>query len=582
MLKFGAKQLFCGILLIILLNLPVTHGDVYQHSNVTDIFDPMESIEHPFDQLVTTLATATTSDAEKAFVSNIYYISPNGSNANSGKELSKPWKTFEFAIPSLHPGDTLIMLDGIYQKDITGLPYINCDDTKYANQGTKTAPITIRAQNERQAFLKSDGSASALLMKNCSHWNVTGLRGASADLPEADGGKLKSVFTITRSNHVTLKRLLSTHSNRYFNAHTYEISNSSNILIEESEAYYFHRHGFDVYQSHHVTIRRSYVNSRGYKDLPDGYPSDRPGGDESYVFYRSSDSIVENSIAEFETRGFEVHGGPGFDGSPGGHNNKFLGNIHLNGHYGGNVDSRKVDGIIFTAENNVYRDFLIVSSLSNAIKLRSSVGTLIENVTIYNVGGSGIRADDKDDNDPFCNNIPKTCSFSLLNSLVFNNEDYGVRIETPGLFEWTIEYSNITNNGGDDYPETEDISDEQGRIRNSLSIKPTGIGLEGNQTIVYIPQDSNMSGAGKDGTDIGANILYRYKNGILSSEPLWSPTTGAYPCGALVPGINDVIDYSCFDVHERLNVNRNTLPPGYGVILYDNYSYLPFILESTH
>ena len=560
MLKFVPKQLFYGILVIVLLNLPVTHEDVFQRANVKDIFEPMESIEAYFDQLVPTPATVITSDAEKTSGTNIYYISPNGSNTNSGKEMLKPWKTFEFAIPALNPGDTLIMLDGIYQKDTTGLPYINCDDTKYANHGTKTAPIIIRAHNERQAFLKSDGSASALLMKNCSHWKITGLRGASADLPEADGGKLKSVFTITRSNNVTLKRLLSTHSNRYFNTHAYEISNSANILIEESEAYYFHRHGFDVYESDNVTIRRSYVNSRGYKDLPDGYPSDRPGGDESFVFYRSSDSIVENSIAEFETRGFEVHGGPGLNGSPGGHNNKFLGNIHLNGHYGGNVDSREVDGIIYTAENNVYRDFLIVNSMNSAIRLRSSVGTLIENVTIYNVAGSGIRADDKDDNDPFCYSIPNTCSFSLINSLVFNNEDYGVRIETPGMFEWSIEYSNVTNNGGDDYPETEDISDEQGRIRNSLSINPTGIGMVGNQTIVYIPEDSNMSGAGKDGADIGANILYRYKNGILTSEPLWSPITGAYPCGALV------------------NVNRNTLPPEY-VYKFDFSTFLPGVIR---
>ena len=47
-----------------------------------------------------------------------YYLSPVGSDSQSGTSSSTPWKTFHFAIPKLHPGDTLLLLDGKYTKPI--------------------------------------------------------------------------------------------------------------------------------------------------------------------------------------------------------------------------------------------------------------------------------------------------------------------------------------------------------------------------------------------------------------------------------------------------------------------------------
>ena len=66
-----------------------------------------------------------------------------------------------------------------------------------------------------------------------------------------------------------------------------------------------------------------------------------------------------------------------------------------------------------------------------------------------------------------------------------------------------------------------------------------------------------MKGAGKNGADIGANVLYRYQDGVLTNLPLWDPTTGKFPCGSVVTGMNDVPGSSCNDVHQRLNVNTN-------------------------
>jgi len=75
-----------------------------------------------------------------------------------------------------------------------------------------------------------------------------------------------------------------------------------------------------------------------------------------------------------------------------------------------------------------------------------------------------------------------------------------------------------------------------------------------------------MKRAGKNGADIGANVLYRYQDGVLTTQPLWDPVTGQFPCGAIVPGVNDLPGASCVDVHQRLNVNTNgcPFPAGYG------------------
>jgi hypothetical protein len=82
---------------------------------------------------------------------------------------------------------------------------------------------------------------------------------------------------------------------------------------------------------------------------------------------------------------------------------------------------------------------------------------------------------------------------------------------------------------------------------------------------VFVPEGSPMKRAGKNGADIGANILYRYQNGELTSQRLWDANTGRFSCGAVIAGVNDIAGASCFDVNKRLDVDANgcSLPAGY-------------------
>jgi hypothetical protein len=500
-----------------------------------------------------------------------YYISPNGSDSNPGT-AALPWKTFAYAIPRLYPGDTLSLLDGIYERNTTGLPVVNC--TGGARNGTSGSPITMRAENERRAYIRSDGSAAALEVKRCSFWNITGLRGSSADLPSGSGGSAASVFEIKYSSDIVARRLLSSNSNRYFNDHTLEIAYSQRVVLEESEAYSFHRHGFSLYQNKNLTLRRNYANSRNYADIPNGYSSNDPlGGDEAFVLYYTSDSIIENSVAQRATQGFQVHGGPNYDWTQGGQNNRLLGNITIGdpvSGYGGKVSSRMRPNqngqeVVWPVKNNTYKNTLIVGVPSQAMYVASAVNSVFENVTFYNVSGDGAQVKEADSSTPWCGTyIPESCGFTLLNSLIFRAGDYGVTVRNTVNNNWLVDYSNVAGSAHNYNPDNEPINDGSGNIRHSMSIVPTGIEMSQGRTPIYIPADSNMKGIGSNGADIGANILYRYQDGALTQVPLWSPSTGAFTCGVVIAGVNDQANDSCSTFHPVLNVNPGTLPPGYG------------------
>ena len=138
-------------------------------------------------------------------------------------------------------------------------------------------------------------------------------------------------------------------------------------------------------------------------------------------------------------------------------------------------------------------------------------------------------------------------------------------MHVDGAAGWLIESSNAAGNAHQLRP----VRDPR-RRRSEPSARrsrtaPTAIGLGSGQCLAL---DAAALEHGhrrrKDGRDIGANILYRYQGGQPTTQPLWDPATGKFPCGAVVPGINDGAK-RCTNIHERLNVNTNgcAFPAGY-------------------
>ncbi len=64
----------------------------------------------------------------------VYYVDPNGSNANDGLAVETPWKTINYAQSKLLPGDTLYVRGGTHNEQVE----ITCT-------GREDAPITIAA-----------------------------------------------------------------------------------------------------------------------------------------------------------------------------------------------------------------------------------------------------------------------------------------------------------------------------------------------------------------------------------------------------------------------------------------------------
>lgn len=472
-----------------------------------------------------------------------YYIAPSGSDRNSGTS-SQPWGTWAYALRHLHLGDALVAENGTYDEaSEAGFPNIDCA-AGYAN-GTASQPITVRAEQERQAFIKNNGRAAgtSFVLKNCSYWTIEGLRIENADFDDGtqDNG---SVVNVSYADHIVLRRLLVQKPNRYRNSHAISLYATRNSLIEECEVYSYHRHGIILRGgSSNNVVRRCYINSRNYADISGGYGSvDSTTGDAAIINYPGSSNIIENNIAEIASIGFET-----IAASQSSSYNRFLGNIA----------NRVGVGLLLTPQSpftgfyvtgNTAENMVVSRATNTGIWARSGISNICDQCTVLNGSQTGILADQ-------VSSAPPTLfSFYSDNSLAAYHSGGGGFV-MKDQFDLLLNYPNAYANKSNFYPDP-----TRPEIINELMIDPK-LG----SCIVFIPSGSPMKGAGANGRDIGANVLYRYRSGVLTAEPLWNRETGGFPCGAIVPGVNDQAGVSCFDLHTRLNVNTNgcAFPAGY-------------------
>jgi hypothetical protein len=490
-----------------------------------------------------------------------YYLSPTGSDSADGKSAATAWFSFAKAIRALQPGDTLVLTDGTYRRTTTGLPKIDCQSN--AQNGTPDKPITIMAQHERAAHLSCDGIGEAVYMNRCSNWRLVGLRASSADnsgAKEYEG----NVMRFTSDQNVQIKGALVSRPNRtcpnsslsYCNAHAIAIEKSNHMLVEDSEIYDFHRHGVSAFGSRFITVRRCYMNPWDAK-------GGAGGGSTGVILYGSSDSIVENVVGE-GIYGLNIAGGTTYDGSPGGYRNKILGVVTLNAKHGSTIRARKFSGPVLPAGDNLVKDSVFVNTQNVGVFARGVNDTVVENVSVFGTKvDAGVIGDQDLSEGAPCSANPKGCSITARNLLSIGNAGRGMQVDTGIVKTWSLVSSNLWGNKGGNFPTSETPGDAAGNIQKSESVQPTGMGDGG--CWLWVPDGSNMKGAGADGRDIGASVLRRYQDGVLTTQRLWDAGTGAFPCRTVVPGVNDDPARSCRGVHTRLKVNTPEcrFPAGY-------------------
>lgn len=507
--------------------------------------------------LALSLAITSTGSREAALAAT-YYLSPAGDDSNPGTTPDRPWRTFGKVLnPSkpLHAGDAVVLLDGTYTRQTTGLLHVDCGTDGNAPNGAPGRPIVVRAQNERRALLQSDGHEAGLTMEGCSWWQVEGLRAASqdADAPQIGGYPVR----LSKVHEITLKRLLGSHNNRQQNTHVFAVEDSTNVLLEECEAYFFHRHAFSIWRSRFVTVRRCYANSMRYGARGCCSRIDnRAYGDEAFSLYGTSDSIIENSISENEANGFQIHGiaNPIDPSGSGGRNNRILGSVSFGDSVPLLVSSRTVGGRYHNAKGNQIRDFLAANMSGAGVYLRGAAGTVVENATLYGSSGAGGLV--ADGGDPGLGGScgasnPEGCSLIARYVLsVGHTQGHGFLV--TGHENWLVKWSNASGNRVD-YGAPEPFDDDAGHVRHSRRIDAPEMGLGSAQCLVQVPAGSRLKHVARGARDLGATIVHRYQDGKLTRQPLWDPTTGGFPCGAVVAGVNDG-PIRCSNVQARLNI----------------------------
>ena len=95
---------------------------------------------------------------------NTYYVSTTGNNSNSGS-YSHPWRTIDYGIGQLYPGDTLEIMAGTYHGIV--------DD--FARSGTEGNIITVRNYQQERVIIDGDGSHAVIYFYNKSYYHFKGL-----------------------------------------------------------------------------------------------------------------------------------------------------------------------------------------------------------------------------------------------------------------------------------------------------------------------------------------------------------------------------------------------------------------------
>jgi hypothetical protein len=474
-----------------------------------------------------------------------FYVTPSGDDLNPGS-LERPWRTLTHATEALRPGQTLELGSGDYTLDTTGL--LNVDCAGVPRSGLPDKPITVRAENERGAILHGDGAAVPLNLQGCSNWVVEGLVLMNEHNPDvAKGVDVGTVAMLNHVQNITLRRLLMLRSNHDRHSHILRVLEAAHVLVEECETYDFYHNAFEAVRSLGVTFRRNYFHSRYATSAGNTVGTDDPTrGEVAIQVEESSSALLENNVAEVVGTGFSIVGrsvGSSYtDPSPYPVSGaRLYGNVVRDAlSMGFKVETRCDDAMPCDAvPERIVTDTLIVNGVAWQTPLGVSVdagrGTRVDNVSLVDVK-NGVTLKRGPGN--------AGLEFSASAARAFVRGYSGVAFWAPGANEWSFDHCGAVA------PATEAVEFSPNDARVLLPVTP------GNDDgcIAYLgPQSSLRGAAGADG-DVGANVVYRYVDGTLTHQPLWDPKTGAFPCGAIVPGINDDPRQSCSGVHERLRI----------------------------
>jgi hypothetical protein len=417
---------------------------------------------------------------------------------------------------------------------------------------------------------------------------------------------------------------------------------SDNNLIEECEAYFYHRHGFGQGNSSGNVFRRCYLNGRSRADgspIPPFRGSGFAGtADSGGVLYWGADVTYENCI--FEDCGHGVSGEADLSPVFGARRNKLLGCIFLDCWVGFQTTAR---GNIYArmSHDNEVEHCLFLNTKGSGVANRACEGVIVNHCSNYNTVNLGTLyyGWSADLNSPPNDGISPR-SFTVKNSSAYHSLTNGFGTAGMRAFGYsetggghtvnvagqdyvcvqphTSVASNHPTTGvdGDQYWTPQDnqstvggtwvvdtvyakVSDWHRWHHNNVYNAPfkalpddgwdmTTVDPNYGDIRLWCPNGDNgtnvspLVGQADDGGDIGCEILYAYENGILTLTKLWDDSTGAFLfTGATVSGIND--SDGLVDVHERITPvgGRGVFPSSYSMSMTEIASSEMFSIDPS-
>ena len=422
-----------------------------------------------------------------------YFISPQG-NDNSVGSVDAPWLTFAEAQDKMVPGDTLFLHDGTYTPSNSGR-------LKVTKSGTAEAYIRFAALNDGKAIIDSQNIASAPIdVSYRKYISIKGIVGKNAT---------NSVVLAYMTSYVNFYRVSAYNANVDDNRHVWDISSSHHILLEDCVGSGTGRIMLNIYKSDSIVARRAYLRFTH---------TNRTDGKGAAQIYGSSNVTFENVVSTIDPT-WEGAGaiGPhvwGKDGSI--ENAKCLGCVSYD---------------IDQPESNNSDDFAFQTYLSslpggvfvNCVGINNHAGlkwngsdppvTIEQNTFVDHDKGIAHFMPTQSD----CAGKENMKSRAIVRNNVLLNSRVGLdnntRYDPCGLLASYENEYNVFHNVSTPYQNV--VAGTGDRVLDpNYDVNKYGKGA-------YLMRPVALKGLGKNGADVGAEVLFRYRDTVLTEEPLW-------------------------------------------------------------
>ncbi len=443
-----------------------------------------------------------------------YYVATNGSDSNSGSSQS-PWATFAHAIGELGLGDRLNIYNGTYRQ---AMKVVN-------KQGRVDARIVIRAINDGQVVVDGENQRLTLWIERSSYIDVEGIYFRKCSNPNIVGGQcspvtIKGVSGVagSGSHDVRLRRVSARDGKGLWNP-VFKIEGGGrdtnnqliythDILIEDGAAYGEGIHGLLVdWDTYDVTVRRFFNLWEKFSN-PDKY-----AWCQNIEVYGGYNTVIENAI--------------GFNGSAEA--------LPCHGKdSSGNAYSAPVHGIIIPGQNQKVLGSVIKEGKGNSYYFTSCSGCRMENIVAINATNAesaprGVSSNKSSNNQvrnfTWISNAAAARGVVLaegnsgaleVRDAYFGGLDSGYAFYKESGVSGLLTHSQNRFTPVMTHPY---FNTSSGSNESSLTVN-WPVGKYGYGAYLMASR-TELAGKGENGGDVGADVIYRYEDGVLTTQPLW-------------------------------------------------------------